>query len=284
MLLDEIAKIKAEIAEREKEGEDKEEKFEEVEDVDAPSEEIAKEEVEAEPEVKPEIKEEKKEEPLDNAGYARLRREAAAEKRRAELLEKEVEELRKAKEVEHEGDEQADPIQLPPELESVIQDHRMARAERDFTMFENKVKQQHPEYGSVASEYTAAMYQAIKLQNQQKSDFEISEMTKKAILLQAAEYARAGHENPVEEMYHRAKELGFTGKSFQKPEVKEEVKEEKIQPDMRKVAENRKRSAGMAANNGLSEGLMTLGAANDLPAIEWVKLPISERRRLMYGD
>lgn len=280
MLLDEIKKMKEELAQaEEKEVQEVETEKEEEVEAEETKEDIEKDEkTEQEPEIKEEKSEEKE---LDNAGYARLRREAAAEKRRAQQLETELNELRKAKEVEETTEEA--PLPLPPEMQSIIEDHRLDRAEREFSIFENKVKEQHPEYNAVSSEYAAAWYHAIKLQNPRKSDIELGEMTKKAIIMRAAEYARAGYENPVEEMYHEARELGFTGKSLQREE-RAESKEEKVQPDLRKVAENRKRSTGMTANNGRSEGVMTVGAAANLSASEWAKLPAAEKRRLMYGQ
>jgi len=282
MLLDEIEKMKKELAEMENEDH----KNEEVAQVEESDEEKPEESIEAQEESKEEEKEKaeepsKEKEELDDKGYARLRREAAAEKRRAEQLQKELEELRKSKEIESSIEEPQ--ITLPPEFQSVIEDHRTNRAEKEFLILENKAKQQYPDYNAITTEYAAAMYQSIRLQNPRKSDIELNEMTKKAILMKAGELARAGYENPVEEMYHEAKELGFTGKSFQKEE-KFQSKEEKIQPDLRRVAGNRKRSSGMAANNGRSEGMMTLGAAADLTAAEWAKLPVAEKRRLMYGQ
>lgn len=276
MLLDEIKRMKEELAQAEEK-----EKSEEIEETGEVEEEVEeakpKEEVEKE---KAEVKEEK----LDDGAYMRLRREAAAEKHRAEQAEKELNELRKAKE--NTAEEEQEQIQLTPELQSVIEDHRSDRAEKEFLILEDRVKKLYPEYSAVSSEYAAAMYQSIRIQNPKRSDVELNEMTKKAILMQAGEFARKGYENPVEEMFHTAKELGYTGKSFQKEEKKEEkldAKEEKLQPDLKKVAENRKRSTGMTANNGRSEGLMTLAVAADLPAHEWAKLPKADKQRLLYG-
>lgn len=270
MLQDELKRMKEELAEKEKQ-----EKVEElkVEEPEQPEEEVEEPEEEIKEEVKEEVKEEKKEEKLDDAGYARLRREAAAEKRRAEQAIKELEELKAAK--------AEKPVEQPiitPELQPLVEDHRLRSAEREFLVYENKVKQAHPEYNAVTAEYAAAMYQSFKIQNPRKTDFELNEMTKRAILMRAGEYAKAGYENPVEEMYYEAKELGFTGKSF-----KQEPKEERLQPDMAKVAENRKRSTGMTANNGVKEGQMTLAMAATLPAGEWARLPKAEKQRLLYG-
>ena len=268
-LHDELEKMKAELAAQEGK-EDEEVKLEE------PEEEVHEEEAETKEEPKEKEIVEVKEEKLDDSGYARLRREAVAEKRRAEQAEKELAELRKV------AEEVPEQITLPPQMQAIIERDNFNQAEKEFGIYESKVKQLYPEYGAVASEYAFAMYQSIRVQNPRKSEIELNEMTKKAILLKAGEFARAGYENPVEEMYHEARELGYTGKSFQKQEVKST--EEKLEPDMRKVAENRKRSAGMAATGGRQEGLMTLMAAADLTAGEWAKLSKADKKRLMYGQ
>lgn len=276
ILSEELEKMKAELAAQEGK-EDEGTEFEEQEEESDEEEIEAKEEPEEE-KVKEEIKGEEKKLELDDAGYARLRREATAAKRQAEQFQKELEDLRNAREIPIDIMQEAP---LPIEMQAVLEDHKMNRAEREFLMFESKAKQQHPEYGAVAAEYAAAMYQSFKVQNPRKTDVELNDMTKRAIFIKAGEFARAGYENPVEEMYHEARELGYTGKSLQK---QESSKEEKLQPDMKKVSENRKRSSGMAANNGRQEGMMTLGAAADLSAAEWSRLPIADKRRLMYGQ
>lgn len=281
-LQEEIIKMKAELANQEMV---EEEVIEEVQE-EIPAEEEAPKEEEKVEEILEEKEAEKKPiEELDNAGYARLRREAAAEKRlaeaekrRADQLQRELEEIRKVKD---QPIEEAD-LGISQEFKAVVEDHRANKAEREFAILENRVKQQYPEYGAIAAEYAAAMYQSIRVQNPRKSEYELNEMTKHAILLQAGQYACDGHENPVEEMFHVAREMGFTGKSMQKQE--EKPKEEKLQPDMRKVAENRKRSTGMTGSNGRAEGLMTVAAATTLTTAEWGKLPVTERRRLMYGQ
>lgn len=283
MLLDEIAKMKAELAELDKEEDVEAKEVEEVKEDKEPVEEKEK----APPEEELQTKEapiipEKKEEPLDNGGYARLRREAAAEKRRADELERKLAEVQKVREIPEA--EVKEEIVLPPVIQSIVERHNIDSAEREFLAFESKAKQDHPEYGAVAAEYSAAMYQAIRVRNPRKSEVELNEMTKREILFKAAEFARAGYENPVEEMYHEARELGYTGKSFQKQEKASRIKEEpKLEPDLNKVAENRKRSTGMAANNGRAEGTMSMAAAADLTAAEWAKLPKAEKQRLLHG-
>lgn len=275
-LQDELARMKAELAQGQvKEQEELEEapiEQEEEEEIKEPEKEESVEEKKEEPKEEP-----KEEEKLDNAGYARLRREAAAEKRLREQKERELEEVYAKLNAKQETPQEE--VQLPPQVQSIVERDRINQAAREFDILESQVKHRYPEYSAVASEYAQAMYQSIRLQNPRKSQVELSEMTRNAILMQAGEFARQGFENPVEELFHTAKELGYTGKSFQK----EEPKEERLEPDMRKVAENRKRSTGMTANNGRSEGQMTIGVAADLTSAEWARLPKAERQRLMYG-
>ena len=273
MLLDELEKLKAEIKEAEA-AEDNEQKQPELEETEQES--LPESEETEEKETEAPVKEEK--EKLDDAGYARLRREAAAEKKRADKLEREIAELQNAKNKETEElFEEKAPINN--ELQSMLQEHRVSKAEREFSMFESKVRNQYPEYDAISSEYASAMYNSMKIQNPRKSELELGEMTKNAILMRAAELARNGYENPVEELFHEVKELGFTGKSI----TKAIQKEEKISPDLRVVAENRKRSANFTASNGRSESNLTLAAASDLPISEWAKLSKSEKQRILQG-
>jgi len=282
VLQDELEKMKAELAASETkeieeiapEEPEKEDDAEEAEDETQEKEEEVK-----EPEKPVEKPEEKKPE-VDDA-FMKIRREAAAEKKRAEGLQKRLEELEQEKKQEtHQV--QIEQAPLPPEFQSIIDDHRISRAEREFMMFESKARAENPKYDAVTSEYASALYQSFKVQNPRKSEVELNDMTKKAILIKAGEFARAGYENPVEEIYHEAKGLGFTGKSLQRQESKST--EEKLEPNMKKVAENRKRSAGMAATNGRSEGMMTLKAAAELTSAEWAKLSKADKQRIMYGN
>lgn len=247
----------------------------------------------AESEVPPEIEEEVKEEPAaveepakpepepakveeekpDDSAFARLRRESAANKRRAEEAEERLAAKEKPAEVEVETPE------VPPLLTNMIKDYQNGLAEREFKSFESQISD--PNYAAVTAEYANAMSAAIKMQNPRKSTAEIAEITKQTIIGKAAEFARAGYANPVEELFHEAKELGFTGKSMQRePEAKPEPK-----PDMAKVAENRRRNAGTASANGESKQGLTRRAIadNGISSAEWAKLPIEERKALMYG-
>lgn len=261
-----IEDLKKEIADKEKEPE---EVIEEV--VEAPEEEPVVEEKEEE---KPEAP--KVEEKPDDAGHMRLRREAAAAKKQAEAevakreaLEAKLAELENPLSVQEEAP-------ISPEFQELLQDNRMRKAEREFESLEAKFRTSNPDYDAVAGQYAQALAQSIKIQNPRLGNSEIAERTKQALLTKAGAHVRAGFD-PIEELYHEAKELGFTGKQA-KP--KEEVEEE-LKPDMSKLAANRKKSAGMAAASGKSEGQLTKQAALELTNAEWSKLPAAEKRRLL---
>lgn len=261
-LQDEIEETKKKLAEAlESENQPEEEIVEEAAEEEAPAEEEKPAE-ETKPEEKP-----------DDAAFARLRREAAAAKKRAEELAAENERLKQPQEEIEEASE------VPPLLTSMLNDYQKGLAEREFKSFESQITD--PDYASVSAEYANAMSAAIRIQNPRKSAVEIAELTKQAIVGRAAEYARAGYANPVEELFLEAKELGFTGKSFKKEESKPEPK-----PDMAKVAANRQRSTGMTAANGESKQGLSRNyiADNGITGAEWAKLSPAEKKSLMYGS
>lgn len=224
--------------------------------------------IEKEEEITPEP-EEKKEE-LDAAGYAKLRREKAAEKKRADELEAEL--LRLKAEPQK---EEVDSPEIDPDLAEFKRERLVSRAEREFQALESEYLRTNPEYAPIAAEYAKALQTSFKLQNKSLSEAQIMEKTKLHILEKASDYMNKGY-NPVEELFHEAKELGFKG-------IRSEEKEEKLAPDMKKVAENRKKSAGMTASSGKTEGILTKEAAAELTSAEWMRLSKSERQRLMYS-
>jgi chromosome segregation ATPase len=280
-LQDELKRLKeeqAQVEEQENQEEEQEEQEEVAEDEKEEKPEAEAEKGDEEEEEKPADKEEEKED-LDNSGFAKLRREAAAERKRAELLQKELEDLRSTSSEPKEDSDTKEPEQYAPEVAAVIEEQRFNQAKREFTSLEEKVQQSYKDYNDVAGQYASAMYSSLRVQNPRKSESELAEMTHRTILAKAGEYARAGYENPVEELYHEAKSLGFVAQ----PEKKEVEEEEDIKPDMAKVGQNRKRSAGTAAGSGNSQGSLTAKAATDLTVAEWARLPKSEKQRILNG-
>jgi hypothetical protein len=220
----------------------------------------------------------KAEEKLDDAGYARLRRENAALKRKNDELE-----AAKAKpEPIIEEQEAIEQPSLPPELADIIQDKRVQDATKAFKGFEDEARKSLPEYDGIAEAYHLELFKATRLENPRKSLQEIADITHKKMLIKARDYLNAGFENPVEELYHEAVELGI--KPLPK-EIEEVEAPARLKPDMKKVAENRARNAGTAGAKGRGGvALMTREIAADLPVSEWRKLPLEERQRLMRGE
>lgn len=282
MLTEAIEELKKEIelADKREAGEPEEEAVIEPEKAEEkPADKV--EELEAKPEVKEEVKVEPKEE-IDNAGFARLRREAAADKKRADAAEAKAIALEAKLSVPDITEETGAP-EVSPEVASMLEDHRFKRAEREFQSLESEFSSKQKDYEGVSAEYAMALASSIRIQNPRMSVVDVAEETKKSLLMKAAKYMKDGF-NPIEELYHEAKDLGFTGNSYnRKPEPKEEAKVEKeeVIPDMKKLAANRAKSSGMTVASGKSEGQMTKQAASDLPVGEWLKIPLKERQRIM---
>lgn len=287
-LQEELERLRTEVAESEK-AEAEAAQAEEQETIPENEEETAPkpEEQEKEPEKpaeeapEPEKKAESaEEEPKDNAAWQKMRRENAANKKRLADLEAKLAE--KEQPAAEQEEAQAEELPLTPELKEIVHNHRLSRAEQEFRSMEAKYAATNPEYEAISSEYTMALAQSIRLQNPRLTALQIAEKTKEKLFQKAANFLKDGFD-PIEELFHEAKDLGFTGQSFKAKEEPKVEKEEKPQPDMKKLAQNRARSTGMGAANGRSEGMLTKQGAADLTVAEWAKLPKEEKQRLLYG-
>jgi hypothetical protein len=108
---------------------------------------------------------------------------------------------------------------------------------------------------------------------------DVAEKTKEQLLMKAAKFMQDGFD-PIEELYHEAKELGFTGKT-QQQEAPAKEKEEEIKPDMKKLAANRVKSTGMAAaSGGRSQPSVSAKAAGDLSVAEFSRLTRAEKQAI----
>lgn len=241
-LEDEIKAMEAQLAEMEGKEPEKEEEAPEPE------------KVEEEPAKKPEkpdepVVEEKKPEEEDAKGAARLRIEARKEKERADKLADELKALREAKEKEIPDEEKQEDFQA--EIMEVIHEKKRADAHKEFLAYEEQVRADNPNYDAVAREYASAMLASVRLENPKLSGPALQEAAMAKIINRAAQYAVKGYENPVEALYLEAKELGFNGTSAKDAEPAKETEEKaKLKPDMKKVAENRAKSSGMAGSGG----------------------------------
>lgn len=259
--------------------EEKKKEQEIQEDIPAAEEEVVEQEQVQEEEPVLEKVEEKKEEvkveeeKLDNSAYARMRREKAAAEKRAQELEARLQALESAKVQDSPAQmqEEVRAFEPDPVLTEIVQTHRQIQAEKEFKALEDRFRQDNPNYDAVASEYALALAQSIKLQNPRLTSAEIAERTKNTILLKAADYLNRGFD-PIQELYHDARDLGFTGRREEQAKPEKELK-----PDLKKVAANKSRSSGMAAASGTSEGTLTPSAAINMTVAEWAKVPHSEK-------
>lgn len=279
-----IEDLKNQITEVEKEEQAQEPAKEE----EAPKQEQAKEEPEKqqEEEKKEEPAQEQKEEPkkeeVDNSGFARLRREAKAAQEKAEKEAARVAELQAKLQEKEAQPEAKEEVELPPALQEMLQEHMYSKAEREYLAFEEQAKRGNPDYESVATAYVIEKARQIKAMEPDLSVLELQDRVKADILRSASSLMQKGFENPALELYHRIKEAGYRMPEQPKEQKQEVQKEEKPKvPDMKKVAENRARSSGMAGASGMSEPQLTPQAAANMTAREWSKLSPDQKDSVM---
>ena len=236
-------------------------------------------------------------------GYERIRKKRE-EQGRVKELEKQIEELKKGGQ--ESGQEEVEEAQAPDinsdpvgwlqwrdeqyqkqidSLTTTLEQERAEKAQKDqysqavqeFVGMEQSFSSQVDDYEDVSAFFKKRMEQNIKASNPFITDAQLKDAVNNQILVTASNLLNQGF-NPVEEMYHIAKdELGFV------PKPKEEVSQaqQQTKPDLGKVAQNRKRNAGMAGAGGGAKPAMTLEAAANLDIDEWSKLPASEKKRLL---
>ena len=235
-----------------------------------PAEEVEAEEVKEESSDEEEPKVEEKEPEIDASGYARMRRELAAEKKlRAEAEAKLTNPIEEPVADESNG--------INEEVMSVIQDRRIEKASQEFAGLETEFSKNVPDYEGVSNAYKQALYQSIRLQNPTKNHNQLLEDTRNKLLQTAGEYVNKGLD-PIQEMYEMAKSLGMA------PVQQEQAVEEVIKPDLSNIAKNKAKNAGMIAAKGSSAGgQLTREGAATLTTGEWAKLSASEKQRILYG-
>jgi len=288
-LLDTLEDDKKKLAELTEEPEE-----ELVEEVEEEVEELAEEEEKSEEPVV------EKEPELDAAGYARLRREAAAERRKAQELEKELLELRNAQiqqpavekpASDPKPDKATDPVgyvewmerDLNRKLENIEQkttrvtqvteqENLQRAAIQEFTSFERKFASKTPDYNPVVEHFNRELSTSIKRLNRHFTDEQVAAETTRQALFIAGEFAAQGLD-PAEEMYHLTKEqYGY----------KEPVAEvEELKPDLKKVGANRQRNAGTGAARGVGEGALTGSTVMKMTNAEFSKLSPEQKLRVI---
>jgi len=306
VLEQEIEDLTKQIAEAEK-VESEPAKAEEVEVVEAAEEEKADDAADepqdkAEEKVEEKPAEAEKTEELDAPGYIRLRREAAANKRRADELEARLAAVvapvipPQVQAPAAEPDKAKDPVawftwrdqqreqeikELKTWKESQEQQYQAVNLEtaavQEFKAIEADFKASVSDFDQVADHFNGKIAESISNLEPHLTPEQVMVKVKDRVLRMAGEYVRQGL-NPAEELYHLSKERY----GYKAPVDDGEEEPAPKKPDLSKVAANRKRNAGTAGAKGSgSMPQLTREVAADMPVHEWAALSADEKRRLL---
>lgn len=254
----------------------------------------------AEEEPAPEPVEDPVPEKLDNAAYAKMRREKAAAERRIAELERQMQERAQPAQPQNVAQTQDDPepdIAVDPvawvqwnkrqtdaklsefyqwkEAQAQQAQHNeiYTRATQELAAYENQFKATVDDYDDVSNFMINELKNSFKRLNPSATEDQILQQVQRHVLLESSKYAQQGL-NPVEELYHVAKnEYGY------KPAANDAPKK----PDLNAIAKNQGRSAGMAGAGGSPRRapLSGMEAAAEMTPAEWAKVPEEEKRRLL---
>lgn len=196
-------------------------------------------------------------------------------RREKQKLERENTELKQAHEPQESDDDDL--------LAEVKREVMMKRALKEFTDMEaNFVSEAGvDDYDDVTAQYRQAVYNSLRVMNPNKSHQSLLDETREAILMQASQHVQAGHD-PIAELYFAAKKLGF-GK-IPKEEAKEEEKKETPKADLKTVAKNKKRSAGMAGAGAGGKPEITAEAAASMSPAEFAKLSKEDKDKFLRSN
>jgi hypothetical protein len=275
-LLEEIENAKDE-PEAEVEPQEEQEAEPEVEAEAEAEEQPEAEEETAEEEAKEEPKEEAPKEP-DASVYAKMRRlerEAQAAREKAEKLEAKMAEGAAGIE-----DSSEDEVHYTPEIQELIRERNIDKAEKEFMAREIDFAKSAPDYEGISNSYKKALYDSVRIQNPNKNSAELLEQTRNILLVKASTYLNKGLD-PIQELYEEARSLGFKAEA---PKEETASVEKEIKPDLKKVSKNRSKNAGMVGAQGSGTGgQVTREAAASMTTAEFMALPASERMRLING-
>lgn len=258
---------------------------EEPEQAEAEAEREAPTEVEEQPAAEPKKEEaEPEDKDISPSAWRRMRLEAQAEKRRNEELQRRLSELESkmpAQQVQQPQEERFfDEPQKDAEIEQLKIEKRYRDAEQGYLAIEQQYKSTAPsDFDDVTTQYKMRIYQNIMMTNPDMSEPELLEATRRTLIETAASLKFKGYD-PAEQFYLTGKKLGFG--ELKRQEAEQEAPE--IKPDLSKVMANKKRNAGTAGAKGSGDrAQMTPLALSSLPAHEYAKIPLHERKKIMQS-
>ncbi len=311
-LYDQLEKLQKDAGQEvETQEDDQEEDVEEAEQVEEPP--AAVEEPAAE-EPEPEVKAEeapKEEEKPDGQAFAKMRREANEAKRKAAELEQRLMAVEAAKQAgavvaqqreqqsvdaepnkaeDFEGWVEWQQRQLSKQVEEVKQwkeqqantakqQQLYSQAIQELTTYEQEFKKEAADYDDVQAHFQKKLTEAVMISNPSLSEADVGRMVAGRILAMASDYAKRGL-NPIEEMYNMTKErFGYTP-----PAPSADAKATAPKPDLKKIAENRKRAAnGSIAAGTSSKQDLTLDDVSNMSLAQFSKLTPAQLQALKEG-
>ena len=201
-----------------------------------------------------------------------------AEKRATEAEAK----LSQGTQEESQDDEGTEEPSIPVELQQLAEKQRIENAKRDLVNLENQWADKPDDYGDMSNRYTAALYHSIRVQNPLLSHEEIAHKTEVAMLTKASTYLQKGMD-PCESLYLEAKALNLP--ELPTGDMDDEGEEDIIQPkrktNLKTIAKNKKKSAGMAGSKGKkSTANLTPKGAAEMSLSEFSKITPEELMEL----
>lgn len=230
-------------------------------------------------------------------GWAKLRWEAAEAKRKAAELERKLAERDAKPAVTKEENYEAyieseigytkeELREIKAKLERQEQEEKykqtLNQATNEFIEYEKQFKVQNTnvsDYEDATRHVVNTIARSIKVLNPSLDNDKVVETTRLELLKRASAALNAG-KNPAAALYQQAyTDFGYNPKSVSEATLVEE-KQEKKAPTLAKVAENRKRSAGMAGGGSGGSGILTNDSLSTMTNAELLKLTPSDWERL----
>jgi len=148
-------------------------------------------------------------------------------------------------------------------------------AVQKFSSLEAEFKTTVDDYDEVSEFMKNKFIEGVRIDNPFLSQEELSAKVREKVLTRSIQYHQDGL-NPVEEIYHSAKEhYGYVAK------VEAAADDQRLRPDLNKVSANRKRNAGTAGAAGRGAiPELTREAASKMPVWEFALLSPEEKKRL----
>ena len=200
---------------------------------------------------------------VSNPDFARLRREKRALEKKLREIEAGRNNIAQANEQEQDAPSQDEIVQQmyqDKQRQDMIND-----AVAEFQSYEQEFAATVNDYEDVTTQYVNHVARSIQTLNPQIKGHELNDAVRMQILQQAGRYVTQGLD-PAEEMYHTAKQL------FPTQEQAAE-QEQPVKRDIKKVAENRKKSASPLAGRSKSKSqTLTLDEVAQMSPAEYQKV------------